>query len=112
FRYQNESRYQYIGDAKTPTNTGLPSATMIAPHFGLVFRYALNKGVKLSEEAEVLPNVVGDPRTIFNSNTKLSASLTDVLSFNVNFLVNYDSKPAGNKKPTDTALTLGVEATF
>ena len=112
FRYQNESRYQYIGDMTIPTNTGLPGVTMIAPHFGLVFRYALNKGVHLSEEAEVMPNIVGDSRVIFNSITKISAALNETFALNASYLVAYDSKPAGGKKDTDTALTLGVEANF
>ncbi|MFT3842892.1 MAG: DUF481 domain-containing protein [Myxococcaceae bacterium] len=112
FRYQNESRYQYIGDATTPTNTGLPGVQMVAPHFGLVFRYSLNKGVHFSEEAEVLPNLVGASRVIVNSTTKLSAQLTETFSLSGSYIVNFDSAPAGNKKTTDTALTLGLEAAF
>lgn len=112
FRYQNESRYQYIGDMTTPTNTGLPGVQMVAPHFGLVFRYALNKGVHFSEEAEVLPNLVGASRVLFNSTTKLSAQLTETFSLSGSYIVNFDSAPAGNKKTTDTALTLGLEAAF
>ena len=112
FRYSHDRRYQYYGDAMIPKNTGLPSVTMIGPRIGAVIRYAINKDIRFSEEAEFLPNVLGAERYLVNSNTKLSARLTHSLSVGVSFLVTYDSAPAPGKQTTDTALTLGVEAAF
>ncbi len=112
FRYQNESRFQYIGDKTFPTNTGLPGVQMAAPRFGLTFRYALNKDIRFSEEAEVLPNLLGESRTIVNSTTKLAARLTEALSITASDVVNFDSAPVKGKQTTDNALTLGLEAAF
>jgi putative salt-induced outer membrane protein YdiY len=112
FRVAEETRFQYFGDANFPANTGLPSQLMVAPRVGLVFRYGMNKHIHFSEEAEILPNIVGDSRFLLNSTTKLNARLTDSLSISLSFLVTHDSAPAGNKRPTDTALSLGVEASF
>lgn len=112
FRVSHESRFQYFGDANFAANTGLPDATMVGPRVGAVFRYALNKELRFSEEAEILPNLVGEARYLINSTTKLNAHLTRALSITASFLINFDSAPAGGKKTTDTALTLGVEAAF
>ncbi len=112
FRVAEETRFQYYGDANFPKNTGLPSVLMAAPRIGLAFRYAMSKDIRFSEEAEVLPNVIGDSRFLFNSTTKLNARLTETFSVNLSFLLTHDSNPAGKKQPTDTALTLGVEAAF
>jgi putative salt-induced outer membrane protein YdiY len=79
---------------------------------GAVVRYALNKEIRFSEEAEFLPNLVGESRFLVNSTTKLNARLTAALSISVAFLLNFDSSPGGGKKSTDTALTLGLEAAF
>ena len=109
-RFAHEARYQYY-----PTLLALPSANLVAPRLGVVFRYAVTKGIRFSEEAEVMPNVLGETagkRVLVNSTTKLSAQLTEMLSVNVAFLVNSDSVPAAGKKPVDTALTVGLEAAF
>ncbi|MBX7115580.1 MAG: DUF481 domain-containing protein [Myxococcaceae bacterium] len=109
-RYAHEARFQYY-----PTLLALPAADLVAPRVGVVFRYAVTKGIRFSEEAEVMPNVLGETagkRVLVNSTTKLSAQLTEMLSTNVAFLVNSDSVPAPGKKPVDTALTVGLEAAF
>lgn len=112
FRYSRETRYQYYAAGGIPANTGLPGATMVGPRIAAVIRYALNKDIRFSEEAEFLPNLVGQSRYIVNSMTKLSARLSASLAVTGSFLVNFDSAPAGGKKQTDTALTLGLEAAF
>lgn len=112
FRASHETRYQYYADKLTPANTKLPDVSMIGPRIGIVFRYALNKDVRFSEEAEFLPNVLSPSRFIFNSSTKLSARLTESLAMTGSFLVNFDSAPAPGKKDTDSALVLGLEAAF
>lgn len=111
FRYSYESRFQYYATPTVPVGV-LPSATLVAPRAGLVFRYALNKEIRFSEELEFLPNLAGAARFLLNSNSKLNARLTESLSIAASFLVNYDSSPAGGKRPLDTALTLGLEAAF
>ncbi|MBX7101233.1 MAG: DUF481 domain-containing protein [Myxococcaceae bacterium] len=111
FRYSRETRFQYYATPTVPTG-GLPGVTLIAPRVAGVFRFALTPGIRFSEELEFLPNIAGDARFLFNSNTKLSARLTESLALTASFLMNYDSAPAGGKKPLDTALAMGIEAAF
>jgi putative salt-induced outer membrane protein YdiY len=104
FRYANESRFQYY-----PTPLSLPGATLYAPRFGLAFRHSLSKEVGFLQDAEILPNVVGDGRVLVNTLSKLSTRLYQSLSLGVGFTVNYDSSPAPQKKTTDTALSVSLE---
>ena len=104
FRYADESRFQYY-----PTLRNVPDATLIAPRFGVAYRYALNKDVVFMQDAEVMPNVVGASRVLVNSLTKLTARLVASLSLGVSFAVAHDSLPAPGKVPTDTALSVGLE---
>jgi opacity protein-like surface antigen len=112
FRFSHETRFQYFASSAIPAGTGLAGVTLVAPRFGAVFRYALNKHIRFSEELEVLPNVLGASRVLLNNNTKLSARLTEMLSINAAFLLAYDTAPAGGKRPIDTLLVLGLEAAF
>jgi hypothetical protein len=104
FRYTDERRFQYY-----PTRMNVPDVVLFAPRVGVSFRYALNESVRLTEDAEVLPNVVGPPRVLFNSNTKLLTRITETFSLSVSFLLQHDSLPAEGRVPTDTGLTVGVE---
>jgi opacity protein-like surface antigen len=103
-RWSQERRFQYF-----PEPQPLASATMVSPRVGVGFRYALTSGIIFTEDAEVLPNVLGDGRVLFNSTSKVAARLVDSLSLGVSFVVNHDSLPAQGKVPTDTALTVGLE---
>lgn len=103
-RYANEQRFQYY-----PTPLQVPDVSLLAPRFGVAFRYAMSKDVQFAEDAEILPNLLGEARVLVNSTTKLSSRLTESLALNVGFVVNYDSAPAPGKRSTDTALTAGIE---
>ncbi|WP_242332968.1 MULTISPECIES: DUF481 domain-containing protein [unclassified Anaeromyxobacter] len=104
FRLANEARYQYY-----PTAAQLPDDTLYAPRAGLGFRYAISKDVLFAEDAEVLPNVVGESRVVLNSLSKISTRLSRSLAFGVSFTVNHDSRPAPTKVSTDTALGLTLD---
>ncbi|MCC7382294.1 MAG: DUF481 domain-containing protein [Deltaproteobacteria bacterium] len=104
FRYTKELRFQYF-----PVNKNLDDIDLFAPRLGVAFRYAASKDAVLTEDAEVLPNIIGDARVLVNSTTKLAVKLTEVLAFTTAFLVKYDSAPAEGKKPTDTSLTAGLQ---
>lgn len=107
FRYAKELRFQYY-----PVKLNLDDVDLAAPRIGVSFRYALNKNVIFTEDAEVLPNILGEIRWLVNSNTKISARVVNPLSIYIALLVKYDSKPAPGKVETDTALSFGVEAGF
>ena len=107
-----------LGGARTPTSRASsttprrcrwPRWTWWRRGSGLAFRYALSTGIVFTEDAEVLPNVLGDGRVLVNSTTKIAARLTESLSLGVSFVVNHDSLPAPARCPTDTALTVGLE---
>ncbi|HEX4622696.1 MAG TPA: DUF481 domain-containing protein [Myxococcaceae bacterium] len=102
--YEHETDFQYY-----PTVQALPWRQLLGPRISGVFRYALKKDILFSQDVEVIPNVLGDSRVRLNANTKLASRLTEALSMNVSFQLQYDSVPPPTKVPTDTALTLGVE---
>jgi putative salt-induced outer membrane protein YdiY len=104
FRWAQEQRYQYY-----PTGAARDPVTLYAPRLGLAFKHALNKDVLFTEDAQILPNVVGAGRVIVNSTAKLTSRLTQSLSFGASFQVNHDSTPAAGKVPTDTILALTIE---
>jgi putative salt-induced outer membrane protein YdiY len=104
FRIANEQRYQYY-----PTREPLADETLYAPRAAVAFRYALSKDVLFTEDAEILPNIVGDSRVVVNTVSKISTRLSRSLAFGVAFTVAHDSQPAPAKVPTDTALALTLD---
>jgi putative salt-induced outer membrane protein YdiY len=104
FRIANEQRYQYY-----PDRLQLEDETLYAPRAGFALRYGLSKDVVFTEDAEILPNVVGDSRVVMNSVSKISTRLSRSLAFGVAFTVNHDSAPAPGKVSTDTALALTLD---
>jgi putative salt-induced outer membrane protein YdiY len=104
FRVAHERRFQYY-----PVDLALPDETLYAPRAGLAFKYAISKDVLFTEDAEVLPNVVGDSRVLVNSISKIATRLSRALAFGVAFTVNHDSAPAPAKVETDTALALTLD---
>lgn len=104
-RYAREARFQY-----QPTALGLPAVDLVAPRFGLSFRYALSAFVAFSQDAEALPNLIGTGRVLVNTLTKLSSRLIGPFALGASFAVNYDSLPAAGKLPTDAALGLTLDA--
>jgi putative salt-induced outer membrane protein YdiY len=104
FRIANEQRYQYY-----PERLQLEDETLYAPRAGLALKYGLSKDVVFTEDAEILPNVVGDSRVVMNSISKISTRLSRSLAFGVAFTVNHDSRPAPGKVTTDTALALTLD---
>ncbi len=104
FRYGHEYRFQYY-----PTQMALPGVDIIAPHAGLAYRYAINKDIIFTQDADLVANLVGDARLLLTTLSKLSSRLTAAVSLGVSFGVSYDSVPAAGRKNTDTALTVGLE---
>ena len=104
FRISEERRYQYF-----PVGLEVPDVTMYAPRAGLAFKYAVSKDVVFAEDAEVLPNVVGDSRVLVNSVSKISTRLSRTLAFGIAYAVAHDSAPAPGKVSTDTTLSLTLD---
>lgn len=107
FRFLRETRFQYY-----PTRENLPDVDLGGPRLGVALRYGLSKDVIFTEEAEAVPNVLGDARLLINSQSKLTARLTQTLALATSFLVQYDSAPAVGKVSTDTALSVSIEVGF
>jgi hypothetical protein len=104
FRYTKEERFQFY-----PVEMELDDVKLIAPRLGIAFRHAPSESIIFTEDAEVLPNIVGDSRVLLNSISKLSVRLTKLLSFGVALGINHDTRPALGKEKTDSALTVGLE---
>ncbi len=109
FRVADEHRYEYFPADPLVAPHGLAGVTLYAPRAALAFRYAMSKDVLFAEDAEILPNVVGDSRVVVNSVSKISTRLSRTLAFGVAFSVNHDSAPASDKVATDTALALTLD---
>lgn len=107
FRYGYEYRYQYY-----PVPLPLEGEAIVAPRFGVGFRYALNKDVIFTEDAEVLPTITGPSRVLANSTTKISARIAEPFAVSAGFIVRHDSRPPPDTRQTDTTLSLGIEASF
>jgi len=103
-RYARELRFQYY-----PVSENLADTYLVAPRFGLSFKFALTREVTFAEDAEVLPNLTGDSRVLVNSLSKLSTRLVGGLSLGIALLVQHDNKPSAGKMQTDTSLTFGLE---
>lgn len=106
-RYAYEQRRDYYGDPRTADD----KVESLSPRLGVAFRYAISKDLVFTEDAEVLPTIIGDKtgRFLLNSVSKVSMQLTSVLAFNVAFDLRHDSEPAEGKEKTDTALTVGLQ---
>lgn len=107
-RYGHEARHQYYGTPQGP----LPGVELLAPRFGLAFRYGFSKEVFFTEEAEVFPSLTGESRVQVKSVAKLSSRLTKAVTLGVGYTVAFDSRPAVGKERTDTALTALLEVGF
>jgi putative salt-induced outer membrane protein YdiY len=107
FRFLRETRFQYY-----PLREDLPDVDLGGPRLGVALRYGISKDVLFTEEAEAVPNVLGDARLLINSQSKLTARLTETLALATSFLVQYDSAPAVGKVSTDTALSVSIEVGF
>jgi putative salt-induced outer membrane protein YdiY len=107
FRYFREARFQYY-----PSKLDLEDVDLGGPRVGVSFAYGLSKDTVFTEEAEAIPNVLGESRLLVNSTSKLTVGLTDSLSVGTSFVLQYDSSPPPGKVSTDTALAANVQVNF
>ncbi len=106
-RYARELQHQYY-----PTPADLPDRDVLGPRVGVGFQYAVSKDIVVFENAELIASLVGEPRLLLASTTKLSARLTESLAISLSFALTRDSAPAPGKVPMDTALTVGLDYTI
>ncbi len=111
-----ETRIQYFPVLGRVENYGI---VILAPRAAVAFRWAFSKDVRVSEDLEFIPFLLAPTsgRLLINNVTKLNARLTENLALTTALTLNFDSMPpegAGGltRKPTDVALTVGVEAAF
>lgn len=123
FRFQRELRFQYFPTPHRIFNAdGTEHVTLIAPRLGIAFRHAVSKDLIFTQDAEILPNIVGDSRVLINTTSKLAMRIVGALSFAVGLDLRYDSAPAEVlvngmssmpdrtfKKTLDSILTVGLE---
>lgn len=107
FRFSRESRFQYY-----PVRLDVEDVDLGGPRVGVVFSYGLSKDTVFTEQAEAIPNVLGESRLLVNSISKLTVGLSDSLALSTSFVVQYDSAPPPGKRSTDTALAASIEVAF
>jgi putative salt-induced outer membrane protein YdiY len=107
FRFSRETRFQYY-----PTRLDVPDVDLGGPRVGVAFSYGLSKDTVFTEEAEAIPNVLGESRLLVNSISKLTVGLSDSLAVGTSFVLQYDSSPPPGKVSTDTALAANVQVSF
>ncbi|HEX8703786.1 MAG TPA: DUF481 domain-containing protein, partial [Myxococcaceae bacterium] len=107
FRFSRETRFQYY-----PTRLDVADLDLGGPRVGLALRYSVSKDIVFTQDAEAVPNVLGDARLLVNTTSKLLARLTESLSLGTSFVLQYDSAPAVGKVSTDTALSGTIEMSF
>jgi hypothetical protein len=104
FVYGREFRFQYY-----PTPVNSPDVDLIAPHFGMAYKYAISKDISFGDDFDLTANMVDAVRIIATNAAKLSARLTASAALNIGFNVAVDSEPAAGKKKIDTATLISVE---
>ena len=111
-----ETRFQYFPVPNRAADYGI---VILAPRAAITMRWSFSKDVRITEELEFIPFLLQPAagRLLLNNLTKLNARLTENLAVNTSILVNFDSQPPLGadglaRKTTDTALTVGLEATF
>jgi putative salt-induced outer membrane protein YdiY len=107
FRFFRETRFQYY-----PTRLDVPDVDLGGPRVGVAFSYGLSKDTVFTEEAEAIPNVLGESRLLVNSISKLTVGLSDNLAVGTSFVLQYDSAPPLGKVSMDTALAANIQVSF
>jgi putative salt-induced outer membrane protein YdiY len=96
-RAMRESRRQYY-----PTPQELPSRLIYGPPITVNYRYAINKGLYITEDADFLYNIAEPNDMRGNSATALVVKLNEMIALQVGFKIRYIGQPAPDKKKVDT----------
>lgn len=108
-RAGRETRFTYF---PMPAPVAQYEIYILSPRVAAVGRWALNKNFRISEELEVMPFLLPPTlgRFLINSNTKVSARITEGASLSLGFLLAVDTTPPKPElKPFDYTLTAGVD---
>lgn len=104
WHFARDYRFQYF-----PNRRQIANLNFWGPAANVTLRYQLNEHLQLREYANIMPNVVGDSRWLFDSTTVLAAGITDRLALTLYFIVETDTAPPPDVVDTDTSLSFGLE---
>jgi hypothetical protein len=107
FRYSHEQDFQYYPEALF-----LDDRNIFALRVAGSFRYAMSKATYVTEDIEVMPDVVVSQDVRVTSVTAVNAEINKGLAVNLGFKVRYQGVPATGSKPTDTELGAGINYSF
>jgi putative salt-induced outer membrane protein YdiY len=107
FRYTRESDFRYY-----PAVANLGGQNIFAARVAGSFLYSLTKTSLITEDLEVLPDVVNPKNVRATSTTALAVELVRGVAIQAAFKVRYIGVPAAGAKSTDTELGAGVSWTF
>ncbi len=106
-RLMRESRAQFY-----PTHVRLGDRWVYGPDVTVNYRYAINRDVYVTEDADLLYDVADNKDMRFNSTTTLAAKMTDRLSLQAGIKLRYIGEPAQGKKSLDGELSTGLNFAF
>ena len=106
-RVMRESRKQFY-----PTPLALEAIFLYGPSVSLAYRYALSRGVYVTEDADVTYNIPNSRDVRLNSQTALAVSMTDHVALQVGALIRHIGHPAPGRKATDFELNVGLTFDF
>ena len=90
----------------------LPTRLLYGPPVTVNYRYAINRNVYISEDADLLYNIADAHDIRLNSTTALVASMTDAISLQVAAKYRYIGVPSQGKTPRDLELSTGLTFNF
>lgn len=107
FRYTREGDFQYY-----PTPLAIGSQNIFAARAAGSFLYALSKTSLVTEDLEVLPDLINPKNVRATSTTALVVELVKGVAIQVGFKVRFIGVPAAGASTTDTELGAGLSWTF
>lgn len=106
-RVMRESRKQFY-----PTPLPLEAMLLYGPSASFAYRYALSRGVYVTEDLDVTYNIPNSRDVRLNSQSALAVSMTDHVALQVGANVRYIGHPAPGRKATDFELNVGLTFDF
>lgn len=106
-RLMRESRKQFY-----PTPLALEVYYLYGPSLSVSYRYALSRGVYITEDFDITYNVPNSHDIRVNSQTALNVSLTGHVALQVGAIARHIGHPAPGRKATDFEMNVGLTFDF
>lgn len=112
-RYQREEWFQFFPtatEARGPIVNPQPNIVAIKAALGL--RYAPIKNILITENLEMLPDVLTPANFVLNNVTALVVKVIGPFSLSTSFTLKFDNLPPPGAQKLDTILAFGADVSF